>query len=316
MTKWGMVARAWIWAGLGLIVLGGSTQASAAAAGRVSIKDLRTAAQKQARRDSNFSALYFLADKTVKPDAVGQLRDAFARHLSAAGDLDVELNELAVVDFFPHRLGSGPVGGVSSLITRHLMDARTDWSFVQDMHVPVDQDSVVCAASGTMNGTAARAAAYVPYRLKGFAVMVHSNKGFRSAVSECFDQLAVKLLAPAAVATVDCDYDRNPSVAAAPLPPAPPPTHVAVPSMAYAAHFRPCFPAAAVSAGHFGNVLLSFHVDANGTVLEVQVKSSSGYPELDASALDAAKHWKFFPAERGGVAYASWRDLPVAFRKP
>ncbi|MGN2241877.1 hypothetical protein ACFWZU_00050 [Frateuria sp. GZRR33] len=196
MTMWGTLARAWLWAGLGLAAWGASTQAVAAAAGRVSVNDLRTVAQKQARRDSNFSALYFLADKTVKPDAVGQLRDALGRHLAASGDLDVELRELAVIDFFPHRLGSGPAGGISNLITRHLMDARTDWSFVQDMHVPVDQDSVVCVASGTVNGAPAKAAAFVPYRLKGFAVMVHSNRGFRDAVSGCFDDLAIKLLTP------------------------------------------------------------------------------------------------------------------------
>jgi protein TonB len=56
-------------------------------------------------------------------------------------------------------------------------------------------------------------------------------------------------------------------------------------------------------------------VDASGKVLDVVVKTSSGYPELDASALDAARHWKFFPAERAGVAYASWREIPVSFPK-
>lgn len=316
MTKWGRFVRAWIWTSLGLVVLGASAQASAAAAGTVSVTDLRTATQKQARRDSSFSALYFLADRTVKPDAVGQLRDALGRHLSAPGDLEVALRELVVVDFFPHRLGAGPAGGVSNLITRNLMDAKTDWSFVQEMHLPVDRDSVVCLASGTMNGAAVKAAAHVPYQLKGFAVMVHSNKGFRGAVSECFDQLAMQLLAAPKPLASDCDYDRNPSIASIPLPPAPPPTHIAVPSMAYTAHYRPCLPPAAMSAGHFGDVLLSFHVDASGNVLEVQVKSSSGYAELDASALDAAKHWKFVPAEREGVAYASWQDIPVSFPKP
>lgn len=117
-------------------------------------------------------------------------------------------------------------------------------------------------------------------------------------------------------AAVACDYDRNPPLTAVPLPPAPPPTHIAVPHMAYTAHYRPCFPATAVRAGHYGTVLLSFHVDAHGNVLEVQVKAGTGFPELDASALDAARHWKFFPAEREGVAYASWQDVPVSFPKP
>lgn len=193
-----MSGRAWIWAGLGWILFAASAQAGAAE-GKVSVNDLRTAAQKEARRDSNFSALFFLADKTIKPGAVGQLRDALERRWSAAADLHVDLRELAVVDFFPHRLGAGPNGIVPNLITRHLMDARTDWSFVEQMHVPADQDSVVCVVSGTLNGVEAKASAFVPYQLKGFAVMVHSDKGFRAAVSECFDQLAVKLVAPAAV---------------------------------------------------------------------------------------------------------------------
>jgi len=199
MKKCGRFAWAWVSAGLGLVALGASAQVGAEVAGRVAVHDLRTPAQKQARRDSNFSALYFLADKTIKPDAIGQLQGDLERHLTAAAELDVEVRELAVVDFFPHRLGAGPAGMVPNLITRHLMDAKTDWSFVQGMHVPADQDSVICVASGTVNGATAKAAAHVPYRLQGFAVMVHSNKGFRAAVSECLDDLAAKLLAPGPV---------------------------------------------------------------------------------------------------------------------
>lgn len=200
MKKNGRLVRAWLRAGLGLGVLAAATQAGAATAGKVTVHDLRTPAQKEARRDSNFSALYFLADKTIKPEAMGQLQEALQRHTDGTGDLDVEVRELAVVDFFPHRLGAGPAGLVPNLIARGLMDGKTDWSFVQDMHVPTDRDSVICVASGTVNGAAAKASAYVPYQLKGFAVMVHSNKGFRSAVSECFEDLAAKLLGSAKVA--------------------------------------------------------------------------------------------------------------------
>lgn len=201
MKKYGRLLRAGMCVGMGLGVLAAaSAQVSAATAGRVTVHDLRTPAQKEARRDSNFSALYFLADKTIKPDAIGQLQEALQRHTSA-GDLNVEVRELAVVDFFPHRLGSGPAGFVPNLITRSLMDGKTDWTFVQDMHVPTDQDSVICVASGAINGAAAKASAYVPYQLKGFAVMVHSNKGFRGAVSACFEQIAPRLLDSAKVAT-------------------------------------------------------------------------------------------------------------------
>lgn len=210
MKQCGRLARACLAAGLGLAALGASAHAGTEVARKATVHDLRTPAQKQARRDSNFSAIYFLADKTVKPDAIGQLQEALGRHLTGnAGNLDVEIRELAVVDFFPHRLRAGPVGIVPNLITRNLMDAQTDWSFVQDMHVPDNQDSVICLASGTVNGAAAKASAYVSYRLNGFAVMVHSNKGFRSAVSECLDHLASKLLAPLGAASGEVDPGAN-----------------------------------------------------------------------------------------------------------
>src|SRR3569623_1534168 len=98
--------------------------------------------------------------------------------------------------------------------------------------------------------------------------------------------MATTRSAPVSDAPLACDYNRNPPIDIAPRPPAPPSTHDAVPDPAYTAHYRPCFPAAAIKAGHGGDVLLSVHVDASGSVLDVLVKKSTGYRELDASALD------------------------------
>ena len=44
-----------------------------------------------------------------------------------------------------------------------------------------------------------------------------------------------------------------------------------------------------------GNVPLTLHVGRNGQVCQVMLTMSSGVPELDLSALKAAKQWQFAP---------------------
>lgn len=48
-----------------------------------------------------------------------------------------------------------------------------------------------------------------------------------------------------------------------------------------------------------GTVLLELTVLANGTVANVIVLSSSGYPRLDQAALSAVQQWRYQPARRG-----------------
>lgn len=77
---------------------------------------------------------------------------------------------------------------------------------------------------------------------------------------------------------------------------------------------KPAYPLAARRRGMQGRVLLAAHVRMDGVCAEVHLKQSSGYALLDESALEAVRHWRFLPAQRGGVAIDSWVEVPVNFR--
>lgn len=63
-----------------------------------------------------------------------------------------------------------------------------------------------------------------------------------------------------------------------------------------------------------GTVLLLILVKADGTVGDIQLKTSSGYPRLDQAAKQAVKRWQFQPALKAGNPIDFWYELPVKFR--
>jgi protein TonB len=84
----------------------------------------------------------------------------------------------------------------------------------------------------------------------------------------------------------------------------------------FAGNAPPQYPDEANNHGWTGTVLLRLWVDAAGQVTKVHVERSSGYAVLDASAVNAVKHWKGAPARRNGRPVATQELLPVEFRIP
>ncbi|GGP26039.1 energy transducer TonB [Silvimonas amylolytica] len=78
-------------------------------------------------------------------------------------------------------------------------------------------------------------------------------------------------------------------------------------------NMKPAYPPVSRKLGEEGRVLLEVHIQADGTVSDIRVKTSSGFPRLDNSALDAVRKWKFTPAKQGGQPIAMWYVLPVTF---
>jgi TonB family protein len=62
-----------------------------------------------------------------------------------------------------------------------------------------------------------------------------------------------------------------------------------------------------------GDVVIDVLVNEDGTPLETNVRSSSGYPRLDKAALGAAKHWRFKPALDDGKPVDAWISVPMRF---
>ncbi len=76
----------------------------------------------------------------------------------------------------------------------------------------------------------------------------------------------------------------------------------------------PRYPPRARDEGREGTVLLRLTVAADGTVTEAVVVRSSGSPDLDAAAREAASRWRLRPARRAGVPVAAEVQVPVRFR--
>ena len=77
---------------------------------------------------------------------------------------------------------------------------------------------------------------------------------------------------------------------------------------------RPDYPKGARQRGEEGEVTLEMRVNERGTVDEVKVARSCGFPELDAAAVSAARKAVFTPAKRGREPVASNARLKLEFR--
>src|SRR5215831_9829265 len=78
---------------------------------------------------------------------------------------------------------------------------------------------------------------------------------------------------------------------------------------------KPRYPESARRRGIEGTVLLKMRITAQGRVEDVQVVRSAGYPDLDESAMEAVRRWRFEPARRNGEPVAEDAVLlPVVFQ--
>jgi protein TonB len=75
----------------------------------------------------------------------------------------------------------------------------------------------------------------------------------------------------------------------------------------------PYYPEAARERGEQGKVLVRALINPDGTVAELAMKRSSGFPDLDRSALETVKKWRFVPARRGAAAVSAWVVVPISF---
>ena len=79
-------------------------------------------------------------------------------------------------------------------------------------------------------------------------------------------------------------------------------------------NIRPDYPKGARQRGEQGDVILEIRVNAEGTVDDVRVATSSGFAELDEAAIRAAKAAKFSPARSGHDPVASTARLKLQFK--
>ena len=81
----------------------------------------------------------------------------------------------------------------------------------------------------------------------------------------------------------------------------------------YLSNPKPPYPSASRRLGEAGTVYLRVHVSTEGQAHKIELKTSSGFPRLDQSALETVAQWRFVPAKRGSTAVTSWVVVPVVF---
>jgi protein TonB len=75
------------------------------------------------------------------------------------------------------------------------------------------------------------------------------------------------------------------------------------------------YPPASRRAGEEGSVVLLVHVAADGWVREAKIESSSGYPRLDAAAIQCIQGDRYFePQKIDGMPADSWQRMKWAWR--
>lgn len=77
---------------------------------------------------------------------------------------------------------------------------------------------------------------------------------------------------------------------------------------------RPAFPKEAQHKNQSGWVVVRVEVFANGRAGDARVVESSGFAMLDEAALQAARQWRFRPAQKNGVAVRCEVEVPFQFK--
>lgn len=76
---------------------------------------------------------------------------------------------------------------------------------------------------------------------------------------------------------------------------------------------NPRYPAMAIRQHHEGTVQLLITVGADGMIQNATVQTSSGFAELDRSAIEAVQRWHFQPAVSHSMAVTSQVSVPIQF---
>lgn len=76
----------------------------------------------------------------------------------------------------------------------------------------------------------------------------------------------------------------------------------------------PTYPRLSRKRSEEGLVLLDVLIVADGTVTDILITSSSGYPRLDRSAVETISEWRFRPATRNERPIAVRRMIPIVFK--
>lgn len=164
------------------------------------------------------------------------------------------------------------------------------------------------------------AAAAQPVREAGADVLqTQALKPQARVIEERFTAPALKVASPRSVCELPllfAGFDRKPIPkgldtinAAEPMPGETPPRH-------HPGNQAPRYPLQALGQRAEGRTLVRAEVQEDGAVGQIWIKQSSGFQALDLAALETVRGWRFYPAQRHGMAVKMWMDVPIEYKVP
>jgi TonB family protein len=151
-------------------------------------------------------------------------------------------------------------------------------------------------------------------------MQIQKPSGQARVIEERFSASTLKVDSPRTICSLPLMFaglDRKPipqgldsiNSTAARLQDETPPRH-------YPTNQSPRFPLAAIASRAQGRVLVRAEIRPDGSIGKRWIKQSSGMPVLDQAALETVNGWRFYPAQRHGLAVAVWIDVPIEYKLP
>jgi periplasmic protein TonB len=91
------------------------------------------------------------------------------------------------------------------------------------------------------------------------------------------------------------------------------PADTAPTPLAYGSQTHVPYPIEAARRHEHGTVILRVLVGVDGHPQTIEIETSSGSPRLDAAARAAVEKWTFRAGTKGGLSFAAWARIPIAF---
>lgn len=177
------------------------------------------------------------------------------------------------------------------------------------------------SSAAQLSGAAETPAQPQPLReARAAPLQTQQPSGQARVIEERFTATALKVDSPRSICSLPlmfAGFDRRPipegldsiNATAARLQDETPPRH-------HPANQAPRYPIQALGMRAEGRVLVRAEILPNGTIGKRWIKQSSGLQVLDLAALETVNNWRFFPAQRHGMAVAVWLDVPIEYKLP
>jgi len=216
--------------------------------------------------------------------------------------------------------GSGDRGESRATLLAGTGVAGSDSGTLQKASGSGSADAVVDGGQGHLSSspeTVTRAEALREDRV--VAMQTQKPSGQAKVVEERFSAMAMKVDSPRSVCELPlmfAGFDRRPIPKGLDTINATEPMVGEIPPRHYPNNLAPSYPLPALLQRAEGRVLVRAEIRPDGRVGKLWIKQPSGFPTLDHAAIETVRAWRFYPAQRHGMAVAMWMDVPIEYKVP